>query len=394
MESKVFGFSELEDAPLLIDAVYKGGNGNSFGSEPLHALLPHMQTQGGFRPANRKDKKRLPAYVVIWTTGKELAWPDHLDVENGIFLYYGDNRFPGKEMYDTKKKGNTLLRNVFEWLENNERLVDIPPFLIFRGTGIGRDVRFLGLAAPGNVNVPPDRDLVAIWRTMDGQRFQNYEAHFTILDTKNENISKEWLKTLVNDHENNLSLAPNAWKEFIKKGRYGINPLVAPKITKVENKIEQLPEIDDEKNVLESIRGYYRSDPWGFEYCATRIIQMLDPQFIRFDLTRPWRDGGRDAIGLYRIGPNEHPLSIDFAMEAKCYSENNSVGVKEMSRLISRIKFRQFGIMITTSYVGKQAYQEVVDDGHPVLIINGKDIANILRRNGINSSNINDWLIH
>ena len=64
-----------------------------------------------------------------------------------------------------------------------------------------------------------------------------------------------------------------------------------------------------------------------------------------------------------------------------------------MSRLISRIRYRQFGIMITTSYVDKQAYQEVVDDGHPILIISASDIAYILRSNSITSENISEWLV-
>lgn len=34
----------------------------------------------------------------------------------------------------------------------------------------------------------------------------------------------------------------------------------------------------------------------------------------------------------------------------------------------------------------------MVDDGHPILIVTATDIAQILRENAINSSNINDWL--
>ena len=30
--------------------------------------------------------------------------------------------------------------------------------------------------------------------------------------------------------------------------------------------------------------------------------------------------------------------------------------------------------MITTSYVADQAYKEVIDDGHPIVFINGRDI--------------------
>ena len=92
-------------------------------------------------------------------------------------------------------------------------------------------------------------------------------------------------------------------------------------------------------------------------------------------------------------GKANYPLKIDCALEAKCYSENISVGVRQMSRLISRIRHRQFGIMLTTSFVDKQAYQEVIEDGHPILIVSASDIAYILRRNSITSSNILEWFM-
>ena len=74
------------------------------------------------------------------------------------------------------------------------------------------------------------------------------------------------------------------------------------------------------------------------------------------------------------------------------HPDEKEVGVKPMSRLISRIRYRQFGIMVTTSYVDTQAYSEVVEDGHPILIVTATDIAGILRANAINSSNIDQWL--
>ena len=63
-----------------------------------------------------------------------------------------------------------------------------------------------------------------------------------------------------------------------------------------------------------------------------------------------------------------------------------------MSRLISRIRYRQFGILMTTSYVDSQAYQEVVEDGHPILVITATDIARILRMNSITSEDIDEYL--
>ena len=95
---------------------------------------------------------------------------------------------------------------------------------------------------------------------------------------------------------------------------------------------------------------------------------------------------------IYKGGKVNSPLKIDCALEAKCYGKDNSVGVRQMSRLILRIRYRQFGIMMTTSYVDKQAYSEVVEDGHPILIVTAADIAGILRRNSITTSNIDYYL--
>lgn len=64
---------------------------------------------------------------------------------------------------------------------------------MFKKTGVGRDIQFLGLAAPGNPKISPDRDLVAFWRTVKEKRFQNYEAYFTVLDTGEKPISRRWI---------------------------------------------------------------------------------------------------------------------------------------------------------------------------------------------------------
>ena len=62
-----------------------------------------------------------------------------------------------------------------------------------------------------------------------------------------------------------------------------------------------------------------------------------------------------------------------------------------MSRLISRLRYRQFGIMVTTSYVAQQAYEEVGEDRQPILIVTATDIAATLRRNQITPGDIDSW---
>ena len=388
-------YENLSGADLYVDAIYKGGAANNISAEPLHILLPKCGTSGGFRKVSRKDDPSKMAYVVLYTTMSELEWPDYLDSETGIFRYYGDNRLPGRSLTDTKVGGNRLLEQVFAILNSSGSKEDIPPFLVFRNTGHGRDMQFLGLAAPGNRNLSSDKDLIAFWRSMDDKRFQNYEAYFTILDTSKESITREWLNELICNHKRSMQYAPRVWQNFIKKGRDGIKPLRAKKVVAIPSKYEQLQCDNEGEQCLNIIRNYYSSFSQGFEACATDLVMKMDSNFVNFNLTRPWRDGGRDAIGRYSIkqpGNANIPLMMDCALEAKCFKKDSGVGVRYMSRLISRIKYRQFGIMVTTSYVDKQAYKEVIDDGHPIIIVSATDIASILRQNSIRFSDMQDWL--
>ena len=389
-------FDNLKTADLIVDTVYEGGKVSGKGSEVLSKLMPGCSNSGGFRKVMRKDGSGLPAYVVLYTSMAELAWPDYLDEETGVFRYYGDNRSPGRALLDTPRKGNQLLEFVFDCLNSRDGSIkNIPPFFIFKKTGKGWDVQFLGLAAPGNPKLSPDRDLVAFWRTLDDKRFQNYEAYFTVLDTE-EAIDRRWLDALIYNHDDSLQYAPGAWLRFINQGRNDIIPLIAKKLPKVPDKYSQLQSDNEGMLCLEKIRSHYQDNAYGFERCAQDLLLKMDDRFQDFSLTRPWRDGGRDALGYYVIGNGSkanYPLRIDCALEAKCYNKNNAVGVKEMSRLISRIRYRQFGVMMTTSYVHKQAYEEVIADGHPILIVSACDIAQILRSNSILSSNIDEWLM-
>ena len=388
-------FDDLKKSDLIVDCIYEGGIKPNISSEVLSNLLPGCGNIGGFRKVKRADNSGKFAYVVLYTTMSKLDWPDYLDNETGIFRYFGDNQEPGRDFKDTKAKGNLLLEKVFNKLYSGESLEDMPPFLIFKKAGKGRDVQFLGLAAPSNPNLSSNKDLISFWRTKDGMRFQNYVAYFTILDTGNEVISREWLKCLIKDHENNLQYAPQVWKNFIKKGKNGIKALEAPVIRQVPNKNQQLFTDNDGEKCINIIRDYYKDNSYGFEACAVKLISMMDSNFTDVILTRPWRDGGRDAYGKYKIstpGNYNLDLSIEFSLEAKCFSSDSAVGVKHMSRLISRIKYRQFGILVTTSYVNKQAYNEVIEDGHPILIITASDIAAILKSNSITSKNIKNWL--
>lgn len=207
-------FVDLVDADLIVDAVYEGGNKGTSGDEPIGKLLP-VGNQGGFRYFGSvlNDSVKI---VVLYSTLDDLDWPDLLDEETGLFYYYGDNKRPGHELHDTPRRGNLLLKQLFDQIHSTtaEREKVVPVF-IFSKAGKGRDVIFRGVAVPGAESVSSTEDLVAIWKTYNASRFQNYRAIFTVLDIPV--IEREWINDLIKG--NILSgKCPPAWKAWVKTG--------------------------------------------------------------------------------------------------------------------------------------------------------------------------------
>jgi hypothetical protein len=386
-----FTFEELGVADLVIDAVYEGQKGtSSYGGEPLHHLLPGLGTQGGFRKRKGLDDELVG--LVLTSTGNEPDWPDELNPFSGTYTYYGDNRTPGKGLHDTKARGNRTLARMFELAHlNAEERLKCPVTLVFESTGTGRDMVFRGLAVPGTRQHGPREDLVAVWKTYQGQRFQNYRAIFSILDCGV--ISGDWLRDVFKTRKVHLEdeRVPEAYKSWVLDGKP--KPLVAEPI-KTRSPEQQQPLPGLQASLVERIRNYCSDDPFLFEPLAAEIWRMSCSLPLEMEMTRRYRDGGRDAIGHLMLGPISDAIRISFALEAKCYSAGNRVGVKETSRLVSRLKHREFGVLVTTSALDRQAYEEIRNDQHPIVVISGRDIAEILISSGVNTvSEVNDWIV-
>jgi hypothetical protein len=246
-------------------------------------------------------------------------------------------------------------------------------------------VQFKGLAVPGAQGLPATADLVAIWKTSRGERFQNYRATFTVIDVPA--VERGWVSDLTNGTPS--AHAPKAWTEWVTHGRY--KALISKSTTVIRSQEQQTPNNPTTIAILQTVWTYFKAAPHAFEAFAARIFQMHDPRVIVDQLTRASVDGGRDAVGRYLLGLIDDPVYAEFSLEAKCYSPPlsggiaNTVGVKEVSRLISRIRHREFGVLVTTSVIGRQAYEEVRRDGHPIIFFSGKDIADILIKSGFNT---------
>lgn len=381
-------FEDLARADLVLDRVYSGGSAGTVADDPLQRLLP-VGNQGGFRfkGSVQRNDVRL---VVLYTSGAESDWPDRIDPVTGDFTYFGDNRQPGKELLDTQRGGNLLLQRTFEMARGDaQSRVLVPPFFLFERAGRRRDVVFRGLLAPGSDRLSPEEELVAVWRTTRERRFQNYMAHFTVL--KVEKIEREWLDEILGGDPLGPH-CPRQWRSWVRARIF--EALEAPRTIRVRSRDEQYPTSAQGLALLRHIHQHFSPAPHLFEHFAAEMWLRADGNVQNVDVTRPSRDGGRDAVGMYAVGPATDPVQITFALEAKCYEPGrNSVGVKEVSRLISRIKHRDFGVLVTTSHVGDQIYREVREDQHPIVFVTGRDIIGILSLMGVRTvAELDDYL--
>ena len=391
---KVFRFHELRECPLVVDAIYEGGVTKNIASEVISKILSangddgkpvSVGNAGGFRFRGRLPS---PLVVALVSDASEAAWPDKIDPFTGQLTYFGDNRGSG-ELHGTPRGGNRILAEAFSTFDTSSAARETLPIFLYFSKWKGFSQQFRGLVVPGGVGLSSDDHLTAIWRTKDGHRFQNYRAVFTVLDIPE--ISRAWLEDLLLGRDRMVN-APDAYQKWVRTGRY--SPLVSENVAQVRTKEEQLPHDSlGIKLVTHLQRRFSGTKAYLFEPVALALWGMLSKIPMDAQVTQRSVDGGRDAYGAIRIGPLGDPLRLDFALEAKCYAFSNSVGVKETSRLISRLRRHHFGVIVTTSYVGKQAYSELREDAHPVVLITAVDIARLLQENGYDDiEKLDRWL--
>ena len=93
-------FDTIGRADLHIDTTY-GSRDSTLAGEPLQAMF-RCGNQGGFR--QKRSATGGISLVVLFSTLDNPDWPDHLDEQEGVFVYYGDNKKPG-DLHVTKRAG-------------------------------------------------------------------------------------------------------------------------------------------------------------------------------------------------------------------------------------------------------------------------------------------------
>jgi hypothetical protein len=204
----------------------------------------------------------------------------------------------------------------------------VPPFFVFRkaSLGPGRAVEFLGVAVPGATDVSPLADLVAVWRTKAGRRFQAYKATFTVLDIAS--TPRAWIEQLTAG-EPLGNACPPPFRRWIEDGK--CTPLQAPRVVEFRTPADQRPQTPQDAALVRAIYEHFAPDPYRFEACAIELWKMTAREAVTVTATRRSRDSGRDAYGTLALGPAGDRIQLDFSLEAKCYRPDRGCGTRHVA---------------------------------------------------------------
>lgn len=136
-----------------------------------------------------------------------------------------------------------------------------------------------------------------MWRTTSGERFQNYRARFTVLDTPS--VTRTRIDQLMTGQPLG-SACPAAGRAWVGHGTYA--PLLAPPTVIIRPCDQQQPAPAD-RPLLDLVYQHFKDRPHDFEQFAADLRRVSEPNVDKIDVTRPWRDGGRDAVGEYLLAP-------------------------------------------------------------------------------------------
>lgn len=92
----------LDTVDLVVDEVYGGSRRGNASDDPLPKLLG-VDNGAGFRHLGKRPNLSTLKMIALKTSFSDGNWPDSLDRERGIFVYYGDNHGTN-ELHNTPRQ--------------------------------------------------------------------------------------------------------------------------------------------------------------------------------------------------------------------------------------------------------------------------------------------------
>ncbi len=354
---------------------------------------PLVQLESGINPiAVIRDPEglRRPAILIRSSPHKigshDTPWQDTFDPDNGYIRYYGDNKKPGEN--PAQSPGNKVLLEAYQShsaIDANSREQSVP--LVFyksvsRGGKIKGFVEFNGFGIIQNV------ELITQYDRAKERAFPNYAFDMVIFDLSKEHEEFDW--SWINKRRDpgltineTIKFAPYSWKLWIREGPRSIEK-TRRQVSKllIASTFEQKPNPENrEAAALTEIYEFYSKKKNRFEALASMItakcIRKSGWVYKEGWITPATQDHGADFFGRLDIGFGFGKVKVILLGQAKCESPLVPTSGTHVARTVARLKRGWIGAYVTTSYFSESVQREIIEDCYPILMINGKKIAEI-----------------
>ena len=388
--------------------------GQRFADDEFKALmrtpyLPRVNITRGIFAYGKWVEERIspPRTPVIFCTSHPKPgadegnpWLDVIEPDEGYALFNGDNKWPGQDPFigegGKRPIGNRKFLEVAELYKDRSRRLQAPPVMVFRATWDAERRRrlkeFCGYGVPVQFSlrtqrVPEpkrkDRRSPRSTALRRGRYFTNLLIELTMFDLTKEagELDWQWVDDRANpdlSSDETLIHAPWAWRTWVagEDASQVRRSVIRDRITK---KDLQGPSPGDDASNFQRIMDFYGERPKAFEGLAALVAARLIGQRCE----RKWvnigqGDGGVDFVCLLKVGNPElrtGETGVVVIGQAKRWDPGKPVTPDDVSRLAARLRRGWIGAFVTTSYFTDQAQTEVLADGYPLLLINGKAVA-------------------
>jgi hypothetical protein len=367
-----------------------------FVTAPPSAEVPRLMLEAGINPAaviTGPDGPRRPVIGIRsspWKAGHTSnPWHDEFDLDHGHVRYYGDHK-PTTVGFPGATAGNRALLEAWALhaATSAEQRQQAPPLLVYRSATVHRDgrshvkghVEFCGVAVIERLEHVVQRD------PDSGRSFPNLVLDLAVLDlaVTGDALDMRWIddrRDLTLDVTQSARHAPASWLRWVKHGRAAI-PRVRRRVvsSRVKSPQDQLPVAGSvDARLLDTLYTFFDGRKHAFELLAARVsAQILGGSGARYHdgwLTRPGGDGGMDFVGRLDVGTPENNTPLVVLGQAKCIAPSSSISADQVARVVARLRRGWIGVFVTTGTFTKQAQIEVIDDDYPLVLVDGKTLA-------------------
>ena len=331
---------------------------------------------------------RLPAFIFHSNPYKKdtegTPWIDIVKSDVGYALFHGDNRKVTQSPLEGR--GNKKFAEIQHMYFEPKLLKFAPPILIFTQEKILGNRkgyrRFSGYGVPVRCMINTQRE------KRSGRYFTNLSIELALfqLAKENELFDWAWIDARRNpglDADRVLKLAPDAWRHWVRDGhsaiercrrnvaRYGI-----------VRRSEQASLTSSERRVLAEVYNYYCENKHPFEGLASYLaVRIVGHGCKRGWVAKRSGDMGIDFVCRLDVGDPGERLSrapIVVLGQAKC--QKSPISAPDLARVSARLQRGWMGVYVTTSAFSEPSQLELAQDRYPLVLINGKRLAQELER--------------